>query len=269
MSGFHATKSRSDFQDDRAAFTLVEMLVVMGILVILLVVTVPAFRGLNQGGARRAAVSNLMGVLDHARMMAVSDGKATYVVFYASSTPPTGAVTDNQRFWGRAYAIYEDKDNVNFTPEQRTPWLYLPAGVAFKVDGSTSATSSVTNQTPTAPSDPAFPIAPSAGVNGATALMLPYWKFDATGAIDEPTLNHAIPASGTAATYLRVLMFSGSLDPNAAHGELSTQSGTGGTNLVAGTLEEVDVNPVTGRAKYIVNAADNLVTPSPTSSPQS
>lgn len=240
------------------------MLVVMGILTILLIVTVPAFRGLNQGGARRAAVNNLMGMLDHARTLAVSDGKATYVVFYASGTTVNGAQTDSTSGpWGRAYALYEDHDNVSFSPEQKTPWTYLPAGMAFKTDGSQTA--SVTNKSP---DGTAFPVSSAFATGGTTTLQLPYWKFDTTGAIDETTLNSGASTNGSSnATYLRALMFPGSLRPDGT--EAGTQAGTTGSVTLPAALEEVDVNPVTGRAKYIVNPADNLVTPSPSGSPPS
>ena len=103
----------------RFAFTLVEMLVVMGIIVLLLAATLPAFRGLNQSESRRGAVGNLLGVLDRARMMAITDGLATYVVFAC----PAASGQLNSDLRGRAYAIYEDADNVTFVPTQKTPWI--------------------------------------------------------------------------------------------------------------------------------------------------
>ncbi len=231
----------------------------MGILAILLAVTVPAFRGLNQGGSRRAAVSNLMGVLDRARMMAVSDGKATYVAFYAAHTPPTGALTDaSSGPWGRAYAIYEDVDNVNFIPAQKTPWIYLPDGVTFKVDDSQQTTSVTNILGATGGTSTLFPVNSTFARNSQTQLSLPYFKFDPTGALDESLVNKP-------SNYLRVLMFLGSLKADGT--EAGTQPGATGSN--PNSLEEIDLNPVTGRAKYVVNPADNLVTPSPTSSPQS
>ncbi len=272
MSGFfvHLKKGHLNHAPS-AAFTLVEMLAVMGILVVLLAVTVPTFKGLNQGGARKAAVSNLMGALDRARTMAVSEGKAAYVVFYAARNPPIGALTDpGSTPWGSAYAIYQDLDNVNFAPVQRTPWIPLPSGVSFKVDTSNQMTSitnvldlfnaqgdpDVASTDNSAP--PAFPVSKAASRDKAH-LFLPFLKFDATGALDEKLINQP-------ANYLRILMFPGYLKADGT--EIATQSG-GASN--PGTLEEIDVNPVTGRAKYVVNSADNLSTSSPTSSsnPQS
>lgn len=262
MLGFSDTRKNSFFQHAGSAFTLVEILTVMGILAILLAVTLPAFKGLNQGGARRAAVSNLMGALDRARTMAVSDGRATYVAFYATDTPADGTLMDSTGGpWGRAYAIYQDNDNIRFAPVQQTPWLYLPTGMAFKVSNSSGQMASVTNSMSSSLPAVAFPVGSVAARSGTTSLRLPYWKFDVTGSVDSSCLDAAASGPGGTAAYLRVLMFPGYLNTNG--GEVSTA----GHTVDASTLEEVDLNPVTGRAKYVVNPADNLVTPSPTSSP--
>lgn len=216
----------------------------MGILALLLAVTVPAFRGINQGGSRRAAVSNLMGVLDRARMMAVSDGLSTYVAF-ACKPPGGNGPYVNPNLYGRAYAIFQDQDNVNFGIVQRTPWLYLPDGVAFKVDqGIPSITGRALGDT-----DPAFPATGAAATVGAGTVKLPYWKFDSTGALDQQTTSNN----------LRMFLFSGHVDSNG--NEISTQNTGGTASTTASLLDEIDVNQVTGRAKYIVDQANNLATP--------
>lgn len=250
----------------------------MGILVVLLVVTVPAFRGLNQSGSRKAAVSNVMGVLDRARSMSVSDGRATYVAFYATRTPPTGAVTDSTSGpWGNSYAIYQDADNVSYTPVQITPWIQLPSGISFKVDGA-GQTISITNMLDsygTPPGDPdatqpsgldmppQFPVT-STGSNDKKHLYLPFIKFSNTGAVDEVLFNRLNFNGNNPALYLRVLMFPGFLKPDGTEASAQANGARSATSL-----EEIDVNPITGRAKYVVNAADNLATPAPTNSPQS
>ena len=230
----------------RRAFTLVEMLAVISIIVLLLLVTVPAFRGFNQSQSRRGAVSNLMGVLDHARMMAVSDGTATYVVF----ATPTKQI--NANLWGRGYAIFQDSDNVNFNLVQRTGWMYLPTGIGFLQDAGTH---SITNRAPGA-TDPAFPVtgaARPANATGGTTAQLPYWKFDSTGAVDRQTTPDD----------LRLLLFPGFFDETGK----TVFQGQGGSNgtVTASQLEEIDVNPVTGRAKYNVDPSNNL-TPTPNQS---
>ena len=236
----------------RAAFTLVEMLVVMGIIVLLLAATLPALRGLNQSESRRGAVGNMMGVLDRARMMAISDGLATYVVFSC----PTDPTQINADLRGRAYAIFEDGDNVTFIPTQKTPWMSLPKGMAFKVKADVAndcISARFASLAPT-PTDLSFPltVAASPSGSGGNSVQMPYWKFDATGAVTEQK-------------YLRLLMFPGSID--AGGNEVSTQVIGGSATEKGHLLEEIALNQATGRAKYIIDPANNLSTPSSTPSP--
>ena len=120
----------------------------------------------------------MMAALDRARMMAIADGLSTYVVF-ACKTPVDPQI--NADLWGRSYAIYEDGDNVSFIPAQKTPWIPLPKGMAFKVNetvtlpaGATNAHSALTSyltQTPQA-ADPAFPLTNATGVGSAEIALL-------------------------------------------------------------------------------------------------
>lgn len=234
------------------AFTLAELLAVMGIIAILLVAVLPAVRGLSNATSRHGAVGTLIGVLDRARMMAVSDGLATYVVF---AVPGGNGQQLKKDLWGRAYAIYQDHDNITFTPEQRTPWMQLPQGMVFKISEAQSISgqrsSTVTTRPLQASSDPVFPVAAGAlNATGTAKLLLPYWKFDGTGGVDEQDPY-----------YLRLMIFPGLIDTNG--NEVATQSASGtGANLSKMLLEEITVNPATGRARYTVNPA-NMSAPTP------
>lgn len=229
----------------------------MGIIVVLLAALLPAVRGLSNSTSRRGAVGTLLGVLDRARMMAVSDGLATYVVF---AVPSGDGQNLKKELWGRAYAIYQDHDNISFKPEQRTPWMQLPQGMAFKINDVVSiggkVSTTITNRIPSPTADPAFPVAAGALADtGSTgSARLPYWKFDATGGVDEQDPN-----------FLRLLIFPGLID--ATGNEVSTQN-TGGSagNTTGNVLEEIDINSATGRAKYIINPINNLATATPTPS---
>ena len=227
----------------------------MAIIAILLAAVLPAVRGLSNSTSRHGAVGSLIGVLDRARMMAVSDGLATYVVF---AVPGGDGANLKKELWGHAYAIYEDHDNITFKPEQRTPWMQLPTGMAFKINGALALNggdraSTVTNRT-LGSSDPSFPVTAGAvGIAGTTSVQLPYWKFDGTGGVDEqdPYL-------------LRLLIFPGLIDTTGK--EVATQnSGGTGANLNKMLLEEITVNPATGRARYTVNPY-NMSAPTPTPS---
>lgn len=231
---------------------MAELLVVMGVIAVLLAALMPAVRGFSNSASRHGAVGTLIGVLDRARMMAVSDGLATYVVF---AVPTNDGRNLKKELWGRAYAIYQDHDNITFAPEQRTPWMQLPTGMAFKVNDVQSIggerSSTVTNRLLGA-SDPAFPVAAGAlAATGTNKLQLPYWKFDGTGGVDEQDPY-----------YLRLLIFPGLIDTDGK--EVATQSSAGtGANLNKMLLEEITVNPATGRARYTVNPY-NMSSPTPT-----
>src|SRR3954471_1523199 len=79
--GSRRNVSKSPAKQASLAFTLLELLVVIGILTILLVAIVPAVNSLSKSSGRKAAVSNLLGVLEQARALAVKDSHATYIVF--------------------------------------------------------------------------------------------------------------------------------------------------------------------------------------------
>ncbi len=245
----------------RAAFTLVEMLVVMGIIVILLAATLPALRGLSQSESRRGAVGNMMGVLDHARMMAISDGLPTYVVF-AGKTPTDPQI--NAECWGRSYAIYQDSDNAAAAPVQKTPWMNLPKGVSFKVnDDIAPSILTCYKRMAAQTTDPEFHLTKAVGDGNA---KLPYWKFDNIGNVTVPA---SIQTPQRSEDYLKLLIFPGFIDANG--NEVAAQNLSGGTDQQKMQLEEIDVNPATGRAKYIIDPANNLTsnqsTPSSTTSP--
>ena len=88
---------------------------------------------------------------------------------------------------------------------------------------------------------------------GTTGVQLPYWKFDGTGGVDAQDPY-----------YLRLLIFPGLIDTNG--NEVATQNADGNKgNLNKMLLEEVTVNPATGRARYTVNPY-NMSAPTPTPS---
>ncbi len=231
------------------------MLVVVGIIVILLVATLPALRGLNQSESRRGAVGNMMGALDHARMMAISDSLPTYVVFACKTS--TGAQI-NADHWGRSYAIYQDSENAANPPVQKSPWMNLPTGMAFKVSADIAPsilTCYINNMSPQV-TDPEFVLSKAVGDGSA---QLPYWKFDNIGNV---TVPGSVQTPQKPEDYLKVLLFPGYIDANG--NEVVTHNVGSDTSQQKLQLEEIDVNPATGRAKYIIDPTNNLSTPSST-----
>ena len=110
----------------------------MGIIAILLVALIPTI-GLTKSGGRKGAVSNLLGVLEQARTLAIKDGRNAYVAFVTSGVPASLA----KDYEYRAYAIFED-DPTGATQVQVTNWSKLPTGISFRATNSSSTTSITT-----------------------------------------------------------------------------------------------------------------------------
>jgi prepilin-type N-terminal cleavage/methylation domain-containing protein len=78
----------------RRAFTLLELLVVMGVIALLMILVAPAFTTIKSGNDIGNAASTITGVLAQARTYAMSNNTYTWVGFYEeapTSTAPTNA----------------------------------------------------------------------------------------------------------------------------------------------------------------------------------
>ena len=113
------------------AFTLVEMLVVIGIISILLVAVIPAVNSLSKSNGRKGAIDNLIGVIEQARSQAIRDSQPTYLVF-PTQLPGTPDPATNQRYSYHSFAIFEENPSDLTTPKQLTPWKTLPTAVSFR-----------------------------------------------------------------------------------------------------------------------------------------
>lgn len=65
----------------RAGFTLVELLVVMGVILVLVVMTLPAFRAIQKSGRLSGAINAVTNILSNARAQAVREGRDVAVMF--------------------------------------------------------------------------------------------------------------------------------------------------------------------------------------------
>jgi prepilin-type N-terminal cleavage/methylation domain-containing protein len=195
------------------AFTLLEMLVVMGILAIMLVALIPAVSSLSKSGGRKGAVSNVMNTLEQARSLAVSSGRATYVVF-ADQTTPEG-------YRCKAFIVFQD--DANFTPQAITKWNFLPTGIAFRPNSGV-----LTGQSGSPKVKFVCP-----GTLGSTALELPFIKFDSSGMAP-------LPSGG-----LWIDMFAGFVDNSGQ------QSFTDKQQQTSGKYDSIVVARFSGRARYV------------------
>jgi len=117
----------------RAGFTLLELLMVMGIIAIALAALVPAVTSLSKSSGRRAARDTLLGAIEQARAEAIKSGQATYVVF---PTFTSGTQSTLDRYNYRSYAIFEDNAANPGNVKQLTDWKSFPAGVALRAAGT-------------------------------------------------------------------------------------------------------------------------------------
>ena len=107
--GFTRLKQR----ERNTAFTLLELLIVIGIIAVLLVLLAPAFTTIKSGGDVTSAAYTIKGVLDTARTYAKANNTYTWVGFYEEdvSQPSTNPATPGT---GRlVMSIVASKDGTN------------------------------------------------------------------------------------------------------------------------------------------------------------
>jgi prepilin-type N-terminal cleavage/methylation domain-containing protein len=167
------------------AFSLVELLAVVGIIAILSVAAVPVMRGLGGSQSSRATAQILISALEQARTAAILSGTNAYLVFPGTAFPET-----NYQF--RSYALVRPKatnhggPNDDFLTNNASSWILLskwerlPGDLQFSADRLASLTNlSVSNLTvPRNPnwqgSLPAIGFTPSGGLTdqtGANGLL--------------------------------------------------------------------------------------------------
>ena len=137
------------------AFTLTELLVVIGIIGVLATASVPAIRSLSRTNTKAAGDRQMLDELAYARQLAINGHKTVYLVF----VPPTmrghfDTIRNELRHaeWARqlrqttnlvngqytAYALFSRR-TVGDQPGRQTPryltaWRHLPDGVLFRTN---------------------------------------------------------------------------------------------------------------------------------------
>jgi prepilin-type N-terminal cleavage/methylation domain-containing protein len=147
-------------------FTLLELIIVMGIIAVLLALLAPAVTSLAKAGGRRAARDSLLGGIEQARAEAIKSGQPSYIVF---PTFTGGAQSTLDRYNYRSYAIFE-LDAATGNVKQLTDWKSFPTGVALRKA-----------QIDALPPAPTLTFAP----DGTTATF-PCLKFNANGEVEAP-----------------------------------------------------------------------------------
>ncbi len=102
------------------AFSLVEILAVMGIIAILMTLMAPAIGSFSNTAGRRGAVNIVMNSLDQARVAALQEGRNVHVVMARREFPePDSILVIRENAQGEA-------------TEQLTRWIPLPKGILFQ-----------------------------------------------------------------------------------------------------------------------------------------
>jgi type II secretory pathway pseudopilin PulG len=188
-------------------------MIVAAIIGILLVALMPVLNSLSRSGGRKGAISGLMNAMEHARALAVTSGRATYVVFADHNTP--------EAYRCRAYIIFHEDEN--FEPRAITKWYQLPNGVAFRPNSGLLAA-----QTGTPPIQFALP-----GDVSNAPMALPFIKFESSGMV-------AAPDGG-----LWVDVFAGFVNQNGQ------QTFTDKQQQASGRYDAVVVARFSGRVRYV------------------
>ncbi len=124
----------TETERSRAAFTLVELLAVIGIMGLLAAVGVPALKGLTGSGGRKQALSQVMGALEIARNTAISTGTNAAVIF------PDSTFASGEAYKYRSMAVVAwNATNSATAATMVGSWIVLPQGVAFFPNSLNSA----------------------------------------------------------------------------------------------------------------------------------
>jgi type II secretory pathway pseudopilin PulG len=164
-----------------AAFTLVELLAVVGIMGLLAAVAVPALKGLTGSGSRKQALSQLMGALEIARNTAISTGTNAAVIF-----PDLNFPSEPYRYRSMAVISWNTTNSTDGTNVMTGSWITLPQGIVLH-DKQINQLPALTNTT-------ALRIPPS--INTVNTNNLRAVVFQSDGGLEETCYTTTLTTEG-------------------------------------------------------------------------
>lgn len=115
----------------KRGFTLIELMVVVGLIGLLTMFAIPAFQTAGQGGRLNVAAFQLSTTLSLARQQAISTRQRVFVVFPDDEDVLYTGANAQYRFKAfRAYAVYGERDGY------LSEWRSLPPGLIIDPDYS-------------------------------------------------------------------------------------------------------------------------------------
>jgi type II secretory pathway pseudopilin PulG len=231
-----AESKKSALRRAPGAFSLVELLVVVALIVLLMGLAVPAINGLAGSGGRAGAVNVLMNTLEQARVAALETSTNVYVVF-ADKTHP-----DVEKAY-RALIVLRDYDPaldptlpVTTKFVALTKWQFLPKGILF----FDKATATVFR--PGASVDLDLDGARDAFLfKGSGPTTLPHVKFSSSGIVEQPSDSQN----------LKFFICEGFYDEKDKVIRFSDRSGA--QSSTAALFEQISLSRYTGRAQLDVS----------------
>lgn len=212
------------------AFSLIELLVVMGIVGVLLVMALPSMTNLARGNHMNRAVVGVAGFLDLAREYAVSQNTYTWVALLPVDTPEPGisvvmiaskdgsntsdGVTVMNMDGGQTYDLSTSATNLTLlrkavsfpratlgvlgsSPAPSIPGLVqLGAGISFRIPGGASGTVQAINSLPQSQRVVRFSPSGQAQVSGGLAQSIEVGIQSLKGAVPDTENVSAIRLSG-------------------------------------------------------------------------
>jgi len=116
----------SHLRENASAFSLVELLAVVGIIAMISVAAVPVMRGLGGSQSSRATAQILVSALEQARTAAILSGTNVYLVF-----PIRGFTGEGTNYYFRSYALVRPKmtnaggPQDDFVTNSTAPWILI------------------------------------------------------------------------------------------------------------------------------------------------